>query len=210
MYVGSAVDLSKRLKDYYSSNYLKRTNYYICNAIIHHTHSAFSLAILEYIRISNKSIDEAKALILEREQHYIDSLMPEYNILKTAGSSLGYKHTKETLAKMSEANLNKSLSEETKAKLSEINKGENHPFYGKAHTPETLVKISAAKGGGIIYLYSSDKSSLVNSFPSARKAAEYFNSNHHTIKRYVLNGQLFQGKWILSTSLITPIGDCES
>jgi hypothetical protein len=68
----------------------------------------FFLTILEYINISDKSIDEARELILEREQHYIDSLAPEYNILKTAGSLLGYKHSKESLIKRS---------------------GENHPNY---------------------------------------------------------------------------------
>jgi len=53
-------------------------------------------------------------LILEREQDYLDSLEPEYNTLKIAGSSLGQKR-----------------SEETKAILSEVNKGENNPMYGR-------------------------------------------------------------------------------
>lgn len=38
-------------------------------------------------------------MCLEREQYYIDSTNPEYNILK-AGSTLGYKHTEETIAKI--------------------------------------------------------------------------------------------------------------
>lgn len=49
---------------------------------------------------------------------------PEFNILKTAGSSLGFKHSEVTRAKRS---------------------GENNHFYGKAHTPEALAKISKAK-----------------------------------------------------------------
>jgi group I intron endonuclease len=87
-------------------------------------------------------------------------------------------------------------------------KGKNHPLYGLTCSEETIAKISEAKGEGIIFVYNADKSSLVNSFPSARKAAEFFNSNHHTIIKYALNGLLFLGKWILSTSLITSIGDC--
>lgn len=39
--------------------------------------------------------------MLKREQYYIDLLNPEYNILKIAGNLLGFKHSKETLAKMS-------------------------------------------------------------------------------------------------------------
>lgn len=41
-YIGSAVDLSKRLESYYVSSSLKRTNTYIYIAIISHGHSTFS------------------------------------------------------------------------------------------------------------------------------------------------------------------------
>ena len=37
--------------------------------------------------------------MIEREQYYIDTLNPEYNILKIAGSPLGYIHSEETIAK---------------------------------------------------------------------------------------------------------------
>lgn len=37
---------------------------------------------------------------IEREQHYLDHLKPEYNILKVAGSPLGFKHSAETIAKL--------------------------------------------------------------------------------------------------------------
>ena|SRR5690606_7107214 len=52
-YIGSAVDLSKRLSKYYSPLELKDIENYICRAIIHHTHLSFSLSILEFIDISN-------------------------------------------------------------------------------------------------------------------------------------------------------------
>jgi hypothetical protein len=38
--------------------YLKGANNYICNALISHTHSAFSLAIVEYIDISKLSLGD--------------------------------------------------------------------------------------------------------------------------------------------------------
>lgn len=34
--------------------------------------------------------------ILKREQYYIDNLKPSYNICKTAGNTLGFKHSEET------------------------------------------------------------------------------------------------------------------
>jgi hypothetical protein len=40
-----------------------------------------------------------KENVISREQYYFDFLNPEYNILKIAGSSLGYKHSLETRLK---------------------------------------------------------------------------------------------------------------
>jgi group I intron endonuclease len=75
-------------------------------------------------------------LILSREQYFLDSLEPKYNILKVAGSLLGYKHTQETLAKLSEAN--KGISR---------NKGQNNPMFGKSTSDETKAKMSKAQKG---------------------------------------------------------------
>jgi group I intron endonuclease len=89
-YIGSVVNLSIRLKMYYSKNHLNRDKtMYIHIAIFQHGHSAFFLSILEYIDITNLSKEAARQLIFEREQHFFDSLGPEYNIQKIANSSLG-------------------------------------------------------------------------------------------------------------------------
>jgi group I intron endonuclease len=182
---------------------LKRVDNYITRAIISHTHSAFSLTILEYIDISTLSIDEVRELILSREQHNIDSLKPEYNILKTAGSSLGYKHTPKSIAKFSGENhplFGKSHSAESLAKMSVAKSGENHPMFGKSHPAETRAKISAAQGTAI-YVYSSNDSTLINTFPSSYKAAEHFNCAKSTILRYIKSAKLFKGEYILSINL---------
>jgi group I intron endonuclease len=63
--------------------------------LVKYGHSTFKLEILEYCEAD-------RLIILEREQYYIDLLKPEYNILKIAGSPLGYKHTEESLAKIGE------------------------------------------------------------------------------------------------------------
>ena len=125
-------------------------------------YSKFNLEILEYCE-SDKC--------LEREQYYLDFINPEYNILKKAGSPLGYKHTAETKAKMSIGRkkekhpmfgkkhskeslilmriikLGKKLSKETRAKISEAFKGEKHPMFGKKASEETLKKMSASQLG---------------------------------------------------------------
>jgi group I intron endonuclease len=112
----------------------------------------------------------------------------------------------ETKALMSEAksgknhfNFGKTISTETKASPGEALSGDNHPRYGKFHSTETVAKISAARGGGIIFVYDS-KGSLHNTFTSAREAGIYFNCTHSTILKYSRNGLMFKGQWILSTS----------
>lgn len=223
-YIGSAVDLSKRLSRYYSPSELKRVDNYISKALLDHTHSVFSLAIIEYIDITNLSKEEVKKLILERKQHYIDTLEPKYNILKVAGSTLGLKyseevrekrsfarlgenntfygktHTEETKTLMSEAKKGKVKSEETKQKMSEVKSGVNHPLFGKTPSIGTKALISAALGGGTIFGYDSD-GILVNTFCSTREAAKFLNCSHVSIANYIKNGKVSQGKWLLTLSV---------
>lgn len=63
---------------------------HINSALLLYGHNAFSLSILEYIDITNLSVEEKRKLILIREQFFLDSLKPGYNLLKVAGSSLGF------------------------------------------------------------------------------------------------------------------------
>lgn len=114
-YVGSSNSLWDRLRKYYSDEYLNRLetkNLPIVSALKKHGHDNFSLHILEYVE------KDKKDLLLKREQYYLDSLSPVYNILDKAGSSLGYQHTEET----------KLLLSEMKTGMYD---GVNNPFYGK-------------------------------------------------------------------------------
>lgn len=56
----------------------------ICKALLKYGYSEFRFEILEYC-----SLEE----LLKREQFYLDNYKPEYNILKVAGSTLGYQHS---------------------------------------------------------------------------------------------------------------------
>jgi NUMOD3 motif len=62
--------------------------------------------------------------LLKREQYYIDLMNPEYNILKKAGSLLGFKHREETIAKMSI-----SKAGEKNHMFGKL--GVKHPMFGK-------------------------------------------------------------------------------
>lgn len=104
IYVGSSINLSVRFYKYFSLGSLAKSNRPIDRALLKYGFSGFSLEILEYC--------ERKETLLEREQYYMDNLKPEYNIVERAGSTLGYKHTEESLEKMR----NFVLSEEVLAK----------------------------------------------------------------------------------------------
>jgi hypothetical protein len=90
-YIGSSVSLSVRMYTYYSLRSLAKSNRPIDRALLKYGFSKFSLYILEYCTSEN---------VIEREQYYLDKIQPEYNIVEKAGSTLGYKHTEDSLAKM--------------------------------------------------------------------------------------------------------------
>jgi group I intron endonuclease len=97
-------------------------------AIIKYGYSNFSVTILEYC-------DKCELDI--REQHYFDTLNPEYNIQKIAGGS--YKGL--------------ILSEETKDKISKALKGvyigDKAYWYGRSMSAATKeIMSSKRKGGG--------------------------------------------------------------
>jgi group I intron endonuclease len=123
--------MRKRLNHYYSSSYLLRTKTTsaISNALLKYGYSNFSLEIQEYC-------DSLRTI--KREQHYMDLLKPEYNILSKAGSSLGHKHNEETNAKM--RGKNHPMFGRT---------GKNHPMFGYKHSDITRAAISARLLGSL-------------------------------------------------------------
>jgi group I intron endonuclease len=115
IYIGQSVDISKRFRNYFNLSYIKsKDSFIISRALIKYGYSNFSVTILEYC-------DKSDLII--REQYYLNKLNPQYNILKIAGSSQGFKH-----------------SEETKTKISKSLKGiyikEKSALFGRTHKEE--------------------------------------------------------------------------
>ena len=103
--MGSAVNLTNRLKKYFTPIFLKKEilkyRSKINNSLLKYGYNKFSLDILEYY--------EPSALI-KREQYYLDILKPEYNILKITGLRLGCKHSLETIINIKLAIKDRALS----------------------------------------------------------------------------------------------------
>ena len=222
IYVGQSVDLSKRFIKYFSLSYLKsKESLIISRALIKYGYANFSVSILEYCDKSN---------LTEREQYYLDKLKPNYNILKIAGSSLGYIHSQDSKQKRSKALkgvyvgvksplLGKNHTIETKNKMSLQRKGENNYFYGKTHSDhtkeimrqkaldrnhsvETKDKMSKAHGNPV-YVYEKttlEGFKLIGHFVSARRAAKFLDMSGSTVIKYMKSGEVFKNRYKFSSN----------
>jgi len=141
IYVGQSIDLRKRFMKYFNLSYINsRKELIISRALIKHGYSNFSVTILEYCNESDLDL---------KEQHYFDTLNPQYNIQKIAGgSSKGLILSAETKAKLSKYLkgvyagdkaywYGRSMSEETKKLMSLKKIGELNPLYGKSHSEQS-------------------------------------------------------------------------
>ena len=146
IYIGSSSNLGKRFSGYFSFNFLTRESFktksLIYTAILKYDYSNFKLDVLEYCDLAE---------LLVREQYYLDLYSPEYNILKTAGSSLGFKHSEETLLKFKLRELSKEhlefLRKSGTANLMKFNKNKRlkvavHDFV--SDSTETYASIDEA------------------------------------------------------------------
>jgi hypothetical protein len=156
-YVGSSVNLNKRFSNYFSNLYLKKealkSNSIIIKALLKYGYSNFSLSIIEYCE---------PELALNREQIYLDLLKPKYNILPKSNSSLGYKHTKESIEKIRLISKNRKFSKDTLLKL-------------RKH----LNELNSLKGFKVEVFDSETNSNYV--FESIRKAAIFMKTDIKSI-----------------------------
>lgn len=94
------------------------------NAVKKYGISSFAFIVLElFPEIVNK---ENNKKLLDLEDFYLKSLLPNYNILTEAGSSFGYKHSEITRLKMKT-----NYSEERRLAIGNLNKG-------KRFSPSTI------------------------------------------------------------------------
>ena len=99
IYIGSAVDIGGRWTLHI--NELKRgchCNIHLQRAFHKYGYKNFSFTVVEFCE---------KAVLIEREQFYIDTLKPEYNICKKAGSRFGIKASAITIQRLRDSHKGK-------------------------------------------------------------------------------------------------------
>lgn len=190
-YIGSSVNLGRRFTCYYSFNHIKRwKTSNICKALIKYGYSNFQLTILEYCTPEK---------CIEREQYYFDKLKPEYNILKKAGSLLGFKHSEKTLIKFRK----RKHSEETRAKISAVQ-------IGKVLSEETKAKLKGLprpKGSGRskIQIEVFDvETGIKTIYVSISEASLALGAHKGTISKYITSSsnKPFKGRYVITKNNI--------
>ena len=125
--------------------------------------------------------------LIDLEDFYLKSLLPDYNILTEAGSSFGYKHTEMIRIKMKE-----NYSQERKKFIGDLNRGKHL----SKKTIELLSKSAIGRkleytAQGMLNMKKSAKPIIVynlngtiyGEFSNLKEAAQGMNCNEKTIRR---------------------------
>lgn len=171
------------------------------NAVKKYGISSFAFIVLElFPEVVNK---ENNKRLLDLEDFYLKSMLPNYNILTEAGSSFGYKHSEITRLKM-KAN----YSEERRAAIGNLNKG-------KSLSPSTIELIrqaalnrtkpiysaeaikNMAKKSKAILVYNLDYT-VYGEFPSIVNAAKSLGVAQKTVIRALQSPKkILRRRWIV-------------
>ena len=199
-YIGSAATgrfyarFSNHLFNFHGSKVVK-------NAVKKYGISSFAFIVLElFPEEVNK---ENNKQLLDLEDFYLKSLLPNYNILTEAGSSFGYKHSEITRLKMKLC-----YSEERRAATAGLNRG-------KSFSPHTIKLMKKAalnrekpifseqsvknikKKSKAIIVYNMDYT-VYGEFPSIVDAAKSLGCDQKTIIRALQSPkQILRRRWIV-------------
>ena len=105
LYIGSSVNYSERkIRHRHQLKTNKHKNIYIQRLYNKYGSEELIFNIIEYV--------DTDLNLIKREQYYIDLLNPKLNMLKIAGSGLGYKHTQKAKDAISIKNKGRKMTYE--------------------------------------------------------------------------------------------------
>jgi group I intron endonuclease len=196
-YIGSAI--SNRINVRFRNHCLHRTgSAYLNNAINKYGLENFAFIILEYFPhlVLKENLKSNHLRLLELETNYIKEFKPEYNILQSGVSSIGYKHSEETKEKMRAL-----YSEERKLRIKNLNLNKKLSKYTKQ-----LIKLKALLRGKIdesaknqiskklskpLILYNLD-GTIHSRYSGIRVMAKAFRCCHKTINKAIASNKIFK------------------
>ena len=199
-YIGSAstgrfhARFSNHLFNFHGSKVVKY-------AVKKHGVSSFAFIVLElFPEIVNK---ENNKKLLDLEDFYLKSLLPNYNILTEAGSSFGYKHNETT-----RLNIKTNYSEERRLAIASLDKGKSFfPSTIEAMKQSALNRVKPIYSEeGIQNMKNNSKAILVynmdytvyGEFPSITEASKSLGCSQKTIYRALQTPKkILRRRWIV-------------
>lgn len=149
----------------------------ICKALLKYGYAEFSLEILEYC-----STD----VLLKKEQYYFDKCKPEYNILKIAGSPLGYKHSEAAKKLIGLASKNRIVSESSR----DIRR---KSLIGITFDDKRLDKMRLSNTFRKSVLLTNTETGKTQEFSSMTDAGIYLDISRVSVRKYLLNNMPYKG-----------------
>jgi group I intron endonuclease len=167
--------------------------------LLKHDYDNFKLEIIEYCEPN---------LLIKREQYYIDLINPECNICKVTGSSLGRKHSSETITRLKAYIPSKEIlaklmgrkySFETIAKLRLLRLGRKHifetliKFINRKHSDKSIAKIKS-----YITKVTNIKAHSFIEYYSIREVARKLGVSDTRIRKYINTGEILKNTYIIT------------
>lgn len=200
-YIGSAS--TDKLHKRFCSHLINFTGSKVVkNAVRKYKLNEFAFLVLElFPEIVDKKNNKK---LLDLEDFYLKSLLPNYNILTEAGSSFGYKHTEITRIKIKaiysqecrdfigHLNKNKKLSEETIKLMRKIAFNRQKPVYSEQAI------LNMKKASRLIIVYNLDNT-VYGKYPSIVETAKNLNCSVKTVSRSLNSPKkLLRRRWIIN------------
>ncbi len=137
---------------------------------------------------------------------------------KIAAARSGRKHSEETKTKIAAGVFGRKHTEQSLTKMREAKKGNKHPLFGKTHTVESKAKMSVAQQGnknrigkthteetriklsesmGTSVKVTDTETGITNIYPSKRQAAKELNTSLDTVRKYIISGNPYKGRYLI-------------
>ncbi len=158
----------------------------IYKALLKYGYAGFRLEILEYC---------SPEVLLKREQFYFDTFSPDYNILKVAGSPLGYRHSEAAKKLISIASKNREVSEFTRDLRREA-------LLGKNFDKERIEKMRLSNTLRKPVVVTNMETGEILEFISMTEAGEYLGLSRVSVNKYLLNNIPYK-KYKISSLLLS-------
>jgi hypothetical protein len=183
-YVGSTINLSSRLANYFDSYYLNNTKgkMAICAALLQYGYTNFNLYVLETFPALTK-----RHQLLIREDYFVSLVKPSYNIAAILDTFVGENHPR----------FGKPVSQEVKDKISKS-------LTGRTLSEETIENHRKGANKKPVYCYDFFSKELVVNFESIRSMSRSLDMGLILIQRKIDNNKPFNcvykgvpQKWVL-------------